>query len=162
MTVERTNKVGTHRLRDSAVTSAKIADSTITAGDLATNAIQFELAVPLLTDSLSNSSTTPAAANERYLVSSELLNHAKAAYFEISYDASALTADGSAELYDVDAGAAVATITLTAGTTSDRTRSADILSSLTAGNEVVARVAGDGTNSATLRAARLILVLGVS
>jgi len=132
----------------------------VTSSDLESNAIQLEVAIPLLTDSISGAGTVEAP--ERYLISSELLKHAKAAYLEISYDASALTADGSAELYDVTAASVIATITLAAGTTSERTRSDDILASLTAGNEVKVRVTGDGTNAATLRMARLILVLGVS
>jgi len=128
--------------------------------DIADSAIVFEVAIPLLTDPISGAGTTEA--NERYLISSNLIQNASAAYFEVSYDASALTADGSADLYDVTAASAIATITLTAGTASERTRSGNILASLTAGNEVKVRVTGDGTNAATLRAARLVLVISIS
>jgi len=134
--------------------------SGLTYDQLATNTIQFEIAIPLLTDSISGTGTVEAA--ERYLISSELLNHAKAAYFEIAYDASSLTSDGSADLYDVTGASVITSITLTAGGSSERTRSSDILSSLVAGNEVKVRVTGDGTNAATLRMARLIIVIGIS
>jgi len=134
--------------------------SNLAYSQLGSNQIQIEIAIPLLTGSISGATTTEAP--ERYLISSELLKHAKAAYLEISYDASALTSDGSADLYDVTAASVITTITLAAGTASERTRSSDILASLVAGNEVKVRVAGDGTNSATLRMARLIIVLGVS
>jgi len=125
-----------------------------------TNEIQMETPISLLTESISGVATVEAP--ERLLISAELLKHAKAAYLEISYDASALTADGSADLYDVTAAAVIGSITLPFGTTSERTRSADILAALTAGNEVKVRVTGDGTNAATLRAARLIIVLGIA
>lgn len=47
MAIERTNKVGTHRLRDAAVTNAKIADATIAAGKLAANTISFRVPVAI-------------------------------------------------------------------------------------------------------------------
>jgi len=47
MTVERTNKVGTHRLRDSAVTNAKVAAATLAYDKLAANTISFRIPVPI-------------------------------------------------------------------------------------------------------------------
>ncbi len=117
--------------------------------------------IPLLTDAISGSGTVAAA--ERLYIDTGMLKNVAEAYWEISYDASALTSNGSAELLDVTDGETIDTITLTYGTSSERTRSSTNLLTATyplkEGIEVKVQVTGDGTNAATLRMARLILVI---
>jgi len=136
----------------------------ITSAHLAADTIQAVLNIPILTDSISGAGTV--AANERIYIDTNMLKHAKSAYWEISFDASTLTADGSADLLNVTDGVTINTITLGAGTSSERTRSASDLLKVTnplkEGIEVKVQVTGDGTNSATLRAAKLIINLGIS
>ncbi len=119
------------------------------------------LPIPLLTDAISGSGTVAAA--ERLYIDTGMLKNVAEAYWEISYDASALTSDGSADLIDVTDGETIDSITLTYGTSSERTRSSTNLLTATyplkEGIEVKVQVTGDGANAATLRMARLILVI---
>ena len=132
-------------------------------GDIESGSITLEIAIPLLTDALDTTSSTPAESNERYSVSSALISSASAVYFEFAYDATALTSDGSIDLYDVDAASPITTLTLTAGSSSERTRSTDILSGLqsASGHEIKVRLTSDGTNRAVVYMARLILVIDI-
>lgn len=119
------------------------------------------VSVPVLTDSISGSGEV--RASERVQLDSEMLAEATEAYFEVSYDGSALGSDGSAVLVDPSGPTDVDDVTITAGSTSERDRSgSNIVDSLPSGGEVKAEVNGDGTNSATLRSARLVLKYDLS
>jgi len=171
---------GAERRYGSSGGNAKVFDGTgaevvnleaIEAGQFAASTIQFETPVFVLPgryeglalDSTGLKVDTPTL----YVTSAELLKHAKAAYFEIAYDVSGTTAGSfDAILRDVTAAADVATITISYGTSSKRERSADILASLTSGNEVGAQLnvttAAATGETGDFIDAKLIVVLGIS
>jgi hypothetical protein len=130
-----------------------------------TNEIQIEVPVPLgfIPTELATDSTGVKFESKQYVVSAELLKHAKAVYFET--DLQQLTGGTvDIELYDYTATTVRTYRRLSA--TSKRSRSADILSSLVIGNPVGVRFnvstagttgsKGGGCNPA------LIVVLGIS
>jgi len=165
------DKVRRYHIGFHAIEHDDIPPGILTYDQLATDEIQFEIPICLLPgrytglalDSTGLKVDTPTL----YLISAELLKHAKHAYFEIAFDVFATTA-GSFDviLRDVTAAADVTTITIDSGTSLKRTRSADILASLTSGNEVgvqlnVTTAAATG-ESGDLIDAKLIVVLGIA
>jgi aminopeptidase C len=130
-----------------------------------TNEIQIEVPVPLgyIPQGQSLSSTGVKYESKQYVVSAELLKHAKAVYFET--DLQQLSAGAvDIELYDYTATTIRATISRSA--TTKRTRSTNILASLVIGNPVGVRfnvkTAGGGTDVGGGCSPVLIVVLGVS
>jgi len=153
------------------VKTGDIEDKAVTVRKVGTNEIQLEIPIPLLPgrytglalDTVGTKVDTPTL----YLLSSELLKHAKAAYFEVAHDVSGTTAGAfEARLRDVTAGVDVATISIAFGTSSKRARSANILAGLTAGNEIGAQfivtTAAAAAEVGDFIDAKLILVLGIS
>ncbi len=139
-------------------------------GDVGPDEVRLEIPVALLTDAITSAAAAAAGtiytADERYLISSDLLACAKAVYFEASVLGPATTGAASAELYDVNAATVRASLSIAAAENSPRKRSADIKASLVAGNEVVVRLnitttLGSG-ETAKLRMARLVIVAGIS
>ena len=127
--------------------------------------IRFEIAIPLGYIPEGQATDTVGVKKEtgRYVLSADLLRHAKAAYFET--DLQQLTGGTvDIELYDYTAAAVIASITLNA--VSPRQRSADILAALTAGNEIGVRfnvtTAGAGGSVGGGCSPKLIIVIGVS
>jgi aminopeptidase C len=130
-----------------------------------TNEIQIEIAVPLgyIPEGLSISSTGVKYESKQYVVSAELLKHAKAVYFET--DLQQLSAGAvDIELYDYTATTVRATISRSA--TTKRTRSTNILASLVSGNPVGVRfnvkTPGGSTDVGGGCSPVLIIVLGIS
>jgi len=162
MAIDRTHMV------KQVITDEQIKDGTISYTKLQTDTIQIEVPVSLweASSSFAIDSTGVKITTARYLISSELLKHAKAVYFEGAItDFSATDSSVDLELYDATAGSVITKITLS--DSSERSRTDDIKDSLTAGNEVQARVnvtTASGTSGATavFKSARLIIVLGVS
>ena len=154
-----------YRIRAGSVTGEKIADGTITSAKLAADAVRFEIAVPLgyIPTGLPTDSTGIKFESKQYLISSDLLRHAKAAYFES--DLQQLTGGSVAiELYDYTAAAVRASLSLSAAT--KRARSGDIRASLAAGNTVGVRFnvtsAGAAGSLGGGCSPVLVLVLGIS
>ena len=130
-----------------------------------TNEVQIEVPVPLgfIPTGISMANTGVQFESKQYVVSAELLKHAKYVYFET--DLQQLTAGAvDIELYDYTATTIRATISRNA--TTKRVRSTNILSSLVSGNPVGVRfnvkTAGGGTDVGGGCSPALIVVLGVS
>lgn len=146
---------------------AKIANGALVKSHLLADTIRTEVIIPLVTAGFSRATnvTGITEAVERRIISTDLLQSAKAAYFEASY-VWAATADGAIELYDLGGLAVRASFSLVGGETATRARSADILASLVGGNEHVVRInvtaAGGAGETAELRAAALVVVIGIS
>ena len=158
---------GRAKMADGFVNSAKVLDGALVKGDLLVDTIRTEVIIPLVTAGFSRAAdaTGITEAVERRIISADLLQSAKAAYFEASY-VWAATADGAIELYDLGGLAVRASFSLVGGETATRARTADILASLVGGNEHVARinvtVAGGAGETAELRAAALVVVVSIS
>jgi aminopeptidase C len=142
-----------------------IARSAVKTEHFPTNEIQIEIAVPLgyIPEGQSLATTGVKYESKQYVVSAELLKHAKAVYFET--DLQQLSAGAvDIELYDYTATTVRATISRSA--TTKRTRSTNILASLVSGNPVGVRfnvkTAGGGTDVGGGCSPVLIVVLGVS
>jgi len=139
----------------------------IAKSQLASNTIQWVEVIDLLNGELSVDASATGDTDSAFDIKldAELLQSAKAAYLEVAYTWAA-TADGTIKLYDVTAAADVtdAAISLTGGESSRRDRTADFLSNLTSGHDVRLRVTITATASetATIHAARLIIVCGAS
>jgi len=132
---------------------------------LAANAIRLEIPVPLgyIPTGLATDSTGVKFESKQYLVSSDLLACAKAAYFES--DLQQLTGGTVAlELYDYTAAVVMASLSLSA--TTKRARSDNILASLVAGNYVGVRfnvtTAGAAGSVGGGCSPVLIIVVGIS
>ena len=129
------------------------------------NTIQLAVYVPLgyIPRGLATDATGVQFESKRVVLDEELLKHAKAAYFETDLQE---LSDGAVdiELYDYTAGAVITKHSLSA--TTKRVRSGDILSSLSAGNELGARfnvtTAGAAGSTGGGCSPVLIIVLGVS
>lgn len=139
--------------------------SGLTKTQLAANTIRLEIPVPLgyIPTGLATDSTGVKFETKQYLISSELLDSAKAVYFET--DLQQLTGGTvSIELYDYTAARVIASISLS--TTTKRTRSSNILASLVAGNPVGVRfnVTTAGATGSVGGGASpvLIVVIGIS
>ena len=137
----------------------------ITKDKLATDTIRLEIAIPLgfIPTGLATDSTGVKFESKQYLISSDLLQSAKAVYFES--DLQQLTGGAvSLELYDYTALAVVTSLSLSA--TTQRTRSADIKASLVAGNPVGVRfnvtTAGAAGSVGGGCSPVLIVVIGIS
>ncbi len=157
--------VTTAKIGDLQVTGAKIADTTIAKSKLAINTIRLEIPVPLgfIPTGLATDSTGVKFESKQYLISSDLLACAKAAYFET--DLQQLTGGTVAiELYDYTAGVVRTSISLSA--TTKRARSADILASLIAGNSIGVRfnvvTAGGAGSVGGGCSPMLIILVGIS
>ena len=145
--------------------STKIKSGSITKDRLATYTIRLEIPVPLgfIPTGLDTASTGVKFESKRYLLSSDLLACAKAAYFET--DLQQLTGGTVAiQLYDYTAATVRTSISLSA--TTKRTRSSNILASLVAGNEVGVRfnvtTAGASGSVGGGCSPVLIIVVGIS
>jgi hypothetical protein len=145
--------------------STKLKAGTITKDRLATDTIRLEIPVPLgyIPTSLATDSTGVKFETKQYLVSSDLLACAKAAYFET--DLQQLTGGTVAiELYDYTAATVRTSISLSA--TTKRSRSGDIKASLVAGNPVGVRfncvTAGASGSVGGGASPVLIVVIGIS
>lgn len=110
----------------------------ISKSDIIPNTIRAEIAIPLgfIPTGLDTATTGIKFETKQYLVSADLLQSAKAVYFES--DLQQLTGGTVAlELYDYTAAAIRASLTLSAPT--KRARSADIRAALVSGNSVGVR-----------------------
>jgi len=139
----------------------------IAKSQLASNTIQWVEVIDLLNGELSVDASAAADTDSAFDIrlDAELLQSAKAAYLEVAYTWAA-TADGTIKLYDVTDAADISgtSISLTGGESSRRDRTADFLSNLTSGHDIRLRVTITATASetATIHAARLIIVCGAS
>ena len=137
----------------------------IAADNLKTNAIQLEIAIPFgyIPRGLATDATGVAFESKQYLLSSELLKHVKAAYFETDLQE---LSDGAVdvELYDYDAGSVIAKVSLSA--TTKRSRVDVDTSKLVSGHALGVRfnvtTAGASGSTGGGCSPVLILVLGVS
>jgi len=139
--------------------------SGLTKAQLAADTIRLEIPIPLgyIPTGLATDSTGIKFESKQYVVSTDALSCAKAAYFES--DLQQLTGGAIAlELYDYTA--AVVRTNLSLSATTKRTRSDNILASLVAGNTVGVRfnvtTAGVAGSVGGGCSPVLILVLGVS
>jgi len=160
--------ITTDRIRDLAVTGAKVANATLEKGKLVADTVRLEVPIPVLTNEQTGLAATATGviytAPYSFLISSDMLQSAKAVYLEADIEASATDSVTAVELYDATAGAVRGAASANAG---DRVRSADLKASLVAGNEHTVRVnvtTASATAGATtgVRRAALILVVGVS
>jgi len=147
------------------VSNVDILPATITKDRLASNTITLEIPIPLgfIPTGLATDSVGVKFESKQYLISSTLLQSAKNVYFES--DLQQLTGGTVAlELYDYTALVVITSLSLSA--TTKRTRSADILASLVAGNPVGVRfnVTTAGATGSVGGGASpvLIVVIGVS
>ena len=138
---------------------------TITKDRLTPDTIRLEIPIPLgyIPTGLATDSTGVKFESKQYLVSSDVLACAKAAYFET--DLQQLTGGTVAiELYDYTAATVRASLSLSA--TTKRARSGNIKASLVAGNPVGVRfnvtTAGAAGSVGGGCSPVLILVLGIS
>jgi hypothetical protein len=95
-------------IADGAITSAKILDGTIVASDIATNAIQWTVDIPILVDGAvttvaADAIGTPTFAHTTIQLDAETIAHLKSAKLIIDYTWAA-TADGTIQFYDSTAG----------------------------------------------------------
>jgi hypothetical protein len=156
---------GSTKIKSGSITNDRIASGSITKDRLATNTIRLEIPVPLgfIPTGLDTASTGVKFESKRYLLSSDLLACAKAAYFET--DLQQRTGGTVAiELYNYTAATVITSISLSA--TTKRTRSSNILASLVANNEVGVRfnvtTAGASGSVGGGASPVLIIVVGIS
>jgi hypothetical protein len=161
----KSGSITNDRIAPATITGDRIASGTITKDRLATDTIRLEIPIPLgfIPTGLDTASTGVKFESKRYLLSSDLLACAKAAYFET--DLQQLTGGTVAiELYDYTAATVRTSISLSA--TTKRTRSSNVLASLVAGNEVGVRfnVTSAGASGSVGGGASpvLIIVVGIS
>ena len=160
---------GRAKVADGFVNSAKVLDGDLVKGDLAADTIRLEVPIPILTNEQAGLAAD-GTAGVRYttaytfLISTDMLQSAKAVYIEADIEASNADSVTAVELYDSAAGVVRGSASANAG---DRVRSADLKASLVGGNEhqvkinvtTVSATAGATTG---VRRAALVLVLGVS
>ncbi len=143
----------TDDIEDNAVTDSKIASST-TLG---------EIAIPLVTESQSVTSTTLTTLNGQYIwtVNSWNSDRIAAIYLELEWESAGT---GDVDLYNVTDGSKVSDLVApTAATTKtiQRINVTTAIKALTADKTLGIQAAGDGTNALTVYSAKLIVVLNV-
>ena len=160
---------GRAKVADGFVNSAKVLDGDLVKGDLAADTIRLEVPIPILTNEQAGLAAD-GTAGVRYttaytfLISTDMLQSAKAVYIEADIEASNADSVTAVELYDSAAGVVRGSASANAG---DRVRSADLKASLVGGNEhqvkinvtTVSATAGATTG---VRRAALVLVVGIS
>jgi len=130
--------IGSEDISPGGVKNLNVAVGTLTKDRFSADTIRLEIPIPLgyIPTGLATDSTGVKFESKQYLISSDVLACAKAAYFES--DLQQLTGGAVAlELYDYTTAAVRASLSLSA--TTKRSRSANILASLVAGNPVGVR-----------------------
>lgn len=147
------------------MTKTPLARKYLNAENLRENEIQTVISIPLGEVSVSDTSAVATTTHYRQVkLTDNLLNHAKAAYFEFGNTTGATDGTQEVQLYDETAASVVASNSGSPLSVS-QWRSADILSSLTEGNNYDIRcdvTAGSATAQTLDAEGRIIIVLGVS
>ncbi|MGC9086792.1 MAG: hypothetical protein ACP5IT_11420 [Thermoproteota archaeon] len=143
---------------------ADIIDASIPYGKLQVDTVKFEVAIPIVVDSQSVTSTTLATLNgwARWVVGSWVAALIKSIYVELEY---ATGGAGDIDLYNITDSTKIKDLVAPATATSHTITRVDVTSqvkALTADKTIGIQAAGDGTNAATVYSAKLIVRMGIS
>lgn len=141
-----------------------IGPGSIEAGDLVSDTIKHEVAIPIVVDKQNVTTTTLTTLDGwmRWIVGNWIPALVNGIYVELEY---ATAGAGDIDLHNITDGVKLADLVAPAAATAHTVVRIDVTSQvlgLTADKTLGIQAAGDGTNAATVYSAKLIVAIGIS
>jgi len=143
------------------VVSNDIKDGEVKDHDIAKSTVLCEIAIPLVTESQSVTSSTLTTLNGQHIWNPDGWNLDRVSKIEVELEWESAGA-GDIDLYNVTDGSKLADLVAPSGATSKKIERIDVTSAvkgLTASKTLAIHAAGDGTNAITVYSAKLIVTL---
>ena len=150
-------------IADAQILGRHVASAQIDASHMVAGVIKPIAALPILTASESNSSTTLTTTNQRTMWRGSLMNMARVVKVECEVDWASGGA-GDLDLYNVTDSAKIADLATPSAATARATVQYDVTSqmkAITADKVVALQIKGDGTNALTVYRASLLIYMSL-